>query len=264
MQEIEKGFNALGHLSPFLDESRSIPYYQSHARMIAEATERIGKIREAVGLDVDLCIENHRRLKPKEAVVLAKELEPFHPLFYEDPIIPDNFDSMAYVSDKIQIPLATGERIHTIQEYSMLLRREALDYVRISIGQCGGFTGAKKIAAMAEANGVGVIPHNPYSPVTTAACINLAASIPNFTIQEYPDPMGPAASERYVFTHSGIFPFRAVDLVKEAPVCENGYLLVSDKPGIGVELEDDVDLLFPYKRREIVTRLSVDGSVIDT
>ncbi|MFR5733053.1 MAG: enolase C-terminal domain-like protein [Clostridium sp.] len=124
---------------------------------MSNGVERLSRIREAVGLDVDLCIENHRRLNPAEAIALASQLEPLFPMFYEDPLIPDNFDSMAWVAQKIRIPLATGERIHAPQECQMLVKRQALDYLRVSICVCGGFTGAKKIAAIAEANHLGII-----------------------------------------------------------------------------------------------------------
>ena len=138
LAEKEKGFTAIGHLSPFLDEPRSTRYFETYARKMSNGVERLSRIREAVGLDVDLCIENHRRLNPAEAIALASQLEPLFPMFYEDPLIPDNFDSMAWVAQKIRIPLATGERIHTPQEYQMLVKRQALDYLRVSICVCGG------------------------------------------------------------------------------------------------------------------------------
>ncbi len=263
LAEKEKGFTAIGHLSPFLDEPRSQPYFETYARKIAGGAERIGKIREAVGLDVDLCIENHRRLNPAEAVALAVQLEPLLPMFYEDPLIPDNFDSMAWVASKIRIPLATGERIHTPQEYQMLVKRQALDYLRVSICVCGGFTGAKKIAAIAEANHLGIIPHNPLSPVATAACIQLDAATPCFTIQEYPDPNGPAAHSRFVFEHTGKSSFKVSDMVDQMPECEGGFLIVPDRPGLGIQLIDGAEEKFPFERRKVVTRLTTDGAVMD-
>ena len=264
LAEKEKGFTAVGHLSPFLDEPRSEPYFETYASMISGGAERIGKIREALGNDVDLCIENHRRMNPAQAIALAQQLEPFLPMFYEDPLIPDNFDAMALVASKIRIPLATGERIHTPQEYEMLVRRCGVDYLRVSIGLCGGFTGAKKISAIAEANQLGIIPHNPLSPVATAACIQMDAATPCFTIQEYPDPNDQAAHARFVYDKTNASVFRACDIVKEMPVCEQGFLPVPDKPGLGIELIDDAEARFPFERRKVVTRLSSDGAVMDT
>ena len=135
---------------------------------------------------MDLCIEIHRRLTPSEAIVLGRGIEPYHPFFYEDPVTPDNFDEMALVASKIGIPIATGERLFSIWEFQALLQRGAVQFVRPDVCMVGGLSHAKKIAALAEAFHVQVVPHNPLSPVSTAACIQLAACIPNFALQEYP------------------------------------------------------------------------------
>jgi galactonate dehydratase len=213
-----------------------------------DAIDTVGRYREAVGNDVDLCIEIHRRLTPAEAIVLARGIEPYHPFFYEDPILPDQFDQMALVAQNIHIPIATGERIHTIWEYEMLLGRGAVQYIRPDVCMVGGLTHAKKIAALAEAHNVQVVPHNPLSPVSTAACVQLAACIPNFALQEY--PIGedrPPKSE----------------IVKSALQSENGFLIIPDAPGIGVELAEDAAEKWPYTPRPVQTRLHVDGSVVD-
>jgi galactonate dehydratase len=201
-----------------------------------------------VGDDVDLCIEIHRRLTPAEAVVLARGIEEFHPFFYEDPILPDSLDAMALVAQHISIPIATGERLHTIWEFEMLLRRGAVQYVRPDVCMAGGLTHCKKIAALAEAHHVGVVPHNPLSPVSTAACVQLAACIPNFALQEYPRGEGePPKSE----------------IVHSALRLEDGFLIIPDTPGIGVELAEDAPERHPYRPRAVKTRLHVDGSVVD-
>ncbi|HEX9922742.1 MAG TPA: enolase C-terminal domain-like protein, partial [Anaerolineae bacterium] len=124
-----QGFTAIGHLNPLLDEGRDQPYYQTHAAKMENAIETVRQYREALGNDVDLCIEIHRRLTPAEAIVLARGIEPFKPFFYEDPILPDNFDAMGLVANNIHIPIATGERLHTIYEFEMLLKRGAVQYV---------------------------------------------------------------------------------------------------------------------------------------
>ncbi len=243
------GFTAVGHLTPFLDEDRNVPYEKTHVQKMRDAIDTVRMYREAVGDDVDLCIEIHRRLTPHEAIVLARGIEPFHPFFYEDPILPDNFDAMGLVAENIHIPIATGERLHTIYEFEMLLSRNAVQYVRPDVCMCGGITGAKKIAALAEARHVGVVPHNPLSPVSTAACIQIAAAVPNFALQEY--PIGedvPPKSEivKSTIRHDG-----------------KGYLIIPDAPGIGIELAPDAAEKHPYKMRWVGTRLHADGSVID-
>jgi galactonate dehydratase len=251
----EHGFTAVGHLNPFLDEPRTRPYFKTHAAKIRDAIDTVRMCREAVGTKVDLCVEIHRRLTPAEAVVFAQGIAAFHPFFYEDPTLPDNFDAMGLIAQQITIPIATGERLHTIYEFQMLLARNAVQYVRASVGLCGGLTGAKKIAALAEAHQVGVVPHNPISPVALAACLQLDACIPNFAIQEYP------TSDDLLSTHD--LSLRGHELVTSTPHCENGFVTIPETPGIGVELVPDIRHRFPPNPRRIGTRLHVDGSVVD-
>ncbi len=244
----EEGFTAVGHLTPFLDEDRSIPYFKTHVDKMEDAIDAVRQYREAAGDKVDICVEIHRQLTPAEAIVLANGIEQYHPMFYEDPTLPDNLDAMAFIASKVSVPIATGERIHSIHEFQMLLQRNAVQYVRPDVCMAGGLTHSKKIAALAEAQYVGVIPHNPLGPVSTAACLQLAACIPNFAIQEY--PLGehePPKSE----------------IVKTPLQVEDGFLLIPDGPGIGIELADDALERFPETPREVETRLHVDGSVVD-
>lgn len=244
----KQGYTAVGHLTPFLDEDRGVPYFKTHVDKMEDAIDAVRQYREAAGDDVDICIEIHRQLTPAEAIVLAKGIEQYHPMFYEDPTLPDNFDAMALIASKVSVPIATGERIHTIHEFQMLLNRNAVQYIRPDVCMAGGLTHTKKIAALAESQYVGVIPHNPLGPVSTAACLQLAACIPNFTIQEYPlGEREPPKSE----------------IVKTPLHIEDGFLLIPDRPGIGIELADDALERFPERPREVETRLHLDGSVVD-
>jgi galactonate dehydratase len=245
----KRGFTAVGHLTPFLDEERSVPYFKTHADKMADAIDTVRRYREAVGNGMDLCIEIHRRLTPTEAVQLGNGIEQFHPFFYEDPVTPDNFDEMAYVADKINIPIATGERYTSLWEFEMALSRNAVQYVRPDVCLVGGISGARKIAALAEARHVGVVPHNPLSPVSTAACLQIAATAPNFALQEYPIGEERAPKSNMV---TGI-----------AQHDGKGFLVISDAPGIGLELKDDAVEKCPARPREVVTRLHADGSVVD-
>jgi len=244
----EEGFTAVGHLTPFLDEDREVPYFKTHASKIRDAIDTVGMYRDAVGDSVDLCIEIHRRLTPAEAVVLARGIEDFHPYFYEDPILPENFDAMGLVANNISVPIATGERLHSIHEFQMLLSRGAVQYVRPDVCLAGGITHTKKIAAIAEANYVEVVPHNPLGPVSTAACLQIAAAIPNFAIQEYPlGELEPPKSE----------------IVNKPLELEEGFLVIPDAPGIGIEIVEGAEEMFPARKREVNTRLHKDGSVFD-
>lgn len=254
-----QGYTAVGHLSPFLDEPRDKPYYETHVGMIEAAVDRVRQYREAVGSEVDLCLEIHRRLTPAQAVALARAVEPYRPFFIEDPTLPDNLDAMAEIAAKIHVPIATGERLHTIQEFEMLLARNAVQYVRPDVCLCGGITHAKKIAALAEARYVGVVPHNPLSPVSTAACVQLAACIPNFALQEYPLVEGTARAAHVPLGVEAV----AAGLVKTTLKVEEGFIVVPDAPGIGVELAEDAEQRFPFRPRPLKTRLHRDGSVVD-
>ncbi len=243
-----RGFTAVGHLTPFLDEPPDRPYFKTHADKMADAIDTVRRYREAVGNDVDLCIEIHRRLTPAEAVVLGRGIEPYHPFFYEDPILPDNLDEMALVAERIHVPIATGERLHSIWEYQALLQRGAVQYVRPDVCMVGGISHARKIAALAEAFHVQVVPHNPLSPVSTAACIQLAAAIPNFALQELP-------------VGEEVPPKRTI--VDRPLAVDAGFLLLPDRPGIGIELAPDACERHPYRPRAVETRLQSDGSVMD-
>jgi galactonate dehydratase len=244
-----QGFTAVGHLTPFLDEERDVPYFKTHADKIGDAIESVRRYREAVGSGVDLCIEIHRRLTPTEAVQLGLGIEKFHPFFFEDPVTPDNFDEMAYVASKINIPIATGERFSSLWEFQMALARNSVQYVRPDVCLVGGISGARKIAALAEAHHVGVVPHNPLSPVSTAACLQIAATAPNFALQEY--PIGEDVPPKS-------------DMVTGAAAHDGeGYLVISDAPGIGVELKPGAREKCPPVPREVISRLHADGSVVD-
>lgn len=245
-----KGFTAVGHLTPFLDERRDKPFHpKSYVAKIGDAIEAVEQYRKAVGDDVDLCIEIHRRLTPAEAVTLGRAIEVFHPFFYEDPVTPDNFDEMAYVASKVGIPIATGERLTSLWEFQMLLARNAVQYVRPNAGLVGGISGMKKIAALAEAHHVGVVPHNPLSPVSTATGLQIAGCVPNFALQEYPgEEESPPKS-----------------LLVDSPVKHDGkgYLMIPTSPGIGINLRPDASDRTSKVTREVVTRLHYDGSVVD-
>lgn len=256
------GYTAVGHLSPFLDEPRSEPYFEPYSRRLRSAIERVFLFRESVGEEVDLCIELHRRLKPAEAIVFSQAIEETLPFFLEDPTTPDNFDSTALIAQKTSIPIATGERFISPQEFAMLIRRDGVAYIRPDVCAVGGITGTKKIAALAELHDIQVVPHSPLSPVSTAACLQIAAAIPNFSLFEYAGDDQPALSERFGSTgvEKGIV---KKDVVTKTFACRNGFMELPEDSGIGTSLVPEIETKFPYSRRHLLTRLSTDGSVID-
>jgi galactonate dehydratase len=221
--------------------------HKAHAEMEEDAVTRVGAVREAVGPDVDICVEIHREMNPAESTALGRRLEQFHPYFYEDPMLPDSPAIMADVQDHVNIPIATGERFTTIFEYQQLLEARATSYVRPDLCLCGGLTGCKKVAAMAEAHHVKVIPHNPLSPISTAACVQLDACIPNFALQEYTGESEPPKS----------------DLLVEPLELIDGYLTVPEGPGLGVELNEAALTTHPVVDKVLETPIGFDGSVAD-
>ena len=184
-----------------------------------------------------------------EAILFAQSVEKYHPMVLEDPIVPDNVDAMAYVASHISLPIATGERFTYFNEFETLMRRDAARYVRPDVCAIGGINASRKVAAMAEANNVLVIPHNPLGPVSTAACVQLSACISNLGIMELPSFMLNGAEDA---------------MVKEPLQLENGCILVPDRPGIGIELADDAAERFPaHDRANHSAHMSFDGSVRD-
>jgi galactonate dehydratase len=237
-----QGFTAL-RFSPF---PRDFHLHKSHSEWEAEAVRRVGAVREAVGDDIDLCVEIHRQMNPAESTALGRRLEPFHPFFYEDPMLPDSPAIMAGIQGPCNLPIATGERFTTIFEYQQLLASGGTAYVRPDLCLCGGLSGCKKVAAMAEAQHIKVIPHNPLSPVSTAACVQLDAAIPNFALQEYTGESRPPKS----------------DLLVQPLELKDGYLTVPTGPGLGIELNEEA-LTHPVRDKVLDTPIGFDGSVQD-
>lgn len=216
---------------------------------VEEELEKVRICREAVGPDFDFILEAHRGMTLPEAVAFGREVEKYRPMALEDPITPDSIDSMAEVAARIHVPIATGERFINIKEFEMLLSRHAAQYIRPDVCAVGGITASKKICAIAEAHDVLVIPHNPLGPVSTAACLQLCASIPNLGIQELPE-----------FCLNGV----EDAIVKQPLRFENGFMPIPDAPGIGVELADNANELYPANERgSNEAKRAFDGSVKD-
>lgn len=216
---------------------------------IEDELEKVRLCREAVGYDFDFVLEVHRGMTLPEAVTFGRAVEKYRPMVLEDPVPPDNMDTMAQVAAKVGVPIASGERFINLREFQVLLSRQAVQYVRPDVCAVGGITTSKKICSLAEAHDVLVIPHNPLGPVSTAACLQICASIPNLGIQELPG-----------FCLNG-----AEDAMVKTPLSfENGCMLVPDGPGIGIELADNAEELYPSKERGgAAAKRGFDGCVKD-
>ncbi|MBF15656.1 MAG: galactonate dehydratase [Chloroflexi bacterium] len=243
LQASKDGFTAV-RFTPY--NPTNFHMHKSYSEWADDAVQRVGAVREALGNDVDICVEIHRQMNPAESISLGKRLEQFNPFFYEDPMLPDSPAIMGDIAKQCNIPIATGERFTTIFEYQQLLEAKAAAYIRPDLCLCGGLSGSKKVSAMAEAYHVKVIPHNPLSPVSTATCIQLDASIPNFGLQEYTGESEPPKSE----------------LLKSPLELKNGYLTVPDGVGLGIEINEK-SLNMPENPKVLDTPIGFDGSVQD-
>ena len=220
-----------------------------YSSRIEREVEKVRVCREAVGPDFDFVLEVHRGMTLPEAVAFGRAVEPYRPMILEDPVPPDNVDTMAEVASKVGVPIATGERAIDLREFEVLMARHACQYVRPDVCAVGGITTSKKICALAEAHDVLVIPHNPLGPVSTAACLQICASIPNLGIQELPGFCLNGAEDK---------------MVKEPLRFENGCMLIPEAPGIGIELADDAEELYPANERgSNAARRAFDGAVKD-
>lgn len=237
------GFTAV-RFSPFAPDFH---LHRSFEQWAAEGVRRVGAVHEALAGAADLCIELHRQMNPAESIALAQRLRPFHPFFYEDPMLPDSPSLMGDVRARSGLPVATGERFTSIFQFQELLAAKGCDFVRPDVCLCMGLSGSKKAAALAEAHHVKVIPHNPLSPVSTAACVQLDACIPNFGLQEY--------------TGESESPKR--ELVKAPLKLEDGYLVVPEGPGLGIAFDDDAIGQLRPRIKAPGTPIGVDGSVQD-
>ena len=216
--KVTKGFSAI-KIDPVPNEFALM----THAQLIREVVARVAAVREAVGPDIDIGVEIHRRFRLAEAIAIGSELERFRLLFYEDAIPPESIQSWSEVSGKLRMPIATGERLYNIYEFRELLESKGAHIVRPDLSVAGGLTHCKKIAALAESYYAEFMPHHFLSPVTTAACVQLDACIPNFLIQEYDDDHIP--------------PKRDLLKIPIEPI--EGYLKVPDEPGLGIELNEE-------------------------
>jgi galactonate dehydratase len=193
------------------------------------------RIREAVGTRADLLFGTHGQFTASGAIRLARRLEPYDPLWFEEPTPPEKPEEMALVARQTTIPIATGERLTTKYEFSRVLELRAASILQLALGRVGGLLEGKKIAGMAEAFYAQIAPHLYCGPIEGAANIQLSACSPNFLILES------------IGTWGG---FHA-KILKRPIRWEDGFVIVPDAPGLGVELDEEVALAHPYTGRDL-------------
>lgn len=226
---VAQGFSAV-KFDPVGSYSAFDPRQLSLAAL--ERAERFVKtVREAVGGQCDLLFGTHGQMTPTGAIRLAQRLEPFDPLWLEEPVPPENVAAMAQVARATSIPVATGERLATKYEFARVLQHQAAAILQMNLGRVGGLLEAKKIAGMAEAHYAQIAPHLYCGPIVGAANIQLSVCSPNFLILES------------IQTWSG---FQA-ELLKSPIRWEEGYVIPPSGPGLGVELDEAVAARHPYQ-----------------
>jgi galactonate dehydratase len=199
---------------------------------VSDPVQKVARLREAVGSDMDICIDLHGPpwLTPADAARVARELEPYNLLWIEDPIAPENLEGYRRIREAAHVPLASGERQATIFGERQLIEEELVDVLQPDTGRAGGITQMKKIAAMAEAHHIMMAPHSgSLGPVAEYAALHLMATIPNALILERIEDDWP---ER----RNVILPF---------PEQKDGYLAVPDAPGLGCDIDEAVVARFP-------------------
>lgn len=220
---VRKGFTAIK-----MNATEELQFVDSHKK-INEAVARIAAVREAVGKDVGIGIDFHGRVHRPMAKILAKELEPFNPMFIEEPVLPENNEALREIANAVAIPIATGERMFSKWQFKTLLTDGYADIIQPDLSHAGGITECKKIISMAEAFDVAAAPHCPLGPIALAACLQVDATCHNAFIQEQ---------------SLGIHYNQGSDLLdylvdQTVFAYKDGYATIPDGPGLGVEVNEE-------------------------
>ncbi|GLO71643.1 isomerase [Phaeobacter inhibens] len=223
---VEKGYTAVKFdpAGPYTMRGGHMPAQSDITQSVAFCRA----IREAVGDRADLLFGTHGQFTPAGAIRLGQALEPYEPLWFEEPTPPDLVADMARVADRVRIPVATGERLTTKAEFAAILRAGAAEILQPALGRSGGIWETKKIAAIAEVFGAQMAPHLYAGPVEWAANIQLATAIPNLLMIETIET-----------------PFHAA-LIKQGITVEDGFVIPSDTPGLGIEVDEDLARAHPF------------------
>ena len=238
---LEEGFTAF---KTGVDTLARSPRIVESPAGLEHAADAFAALREAGGPEVDIGIDFHGEISPQTAPLLIKKLEPYQPMFIEEPVQCQNVDVMAAIARGTHLPIATGERIFTKWGFREILEKGAATILQPDLCHAGGILETRLIAGMAEAFYAAIAPHNPLGPISLAAGIQLAASIPNFLCQEQVN-----LGDGYLKE-----PFRV----------EDGYVRIPAGPGLGIELDDEqlADKIgHDWRNRE--TYDPDDGSVVD-
>lgn len=226
---VDRGYTAL-KFDPFGQRN----YYKISLAEAQLAEDRVAAVRNAVGPNVDILVEAHAKWNVMNAIQLGKRLEEYRPLWYEEPVSEENIAELVEVRRKVNIPIATGERLYTKFPFAQIVEAHAADVLQPDIANAGGITELKKIAAIAEAKHITMAPHNVCSPVGAQAELHLCSSILNFEIQEY---------------HAEFYTAHYFTVFDGFPRQQDGHVTLSDVPGLGLEMNEDEIAVHPARTR---------------
>ncbi|MHA6250761.1 galactonate dehydratase [Oceanobacillus sp. CAU 1775] len=218
----EKGFSAVK-----MNATEELQYIDTYKK-VDESLERVAAIRDAVGKDMGIGIDFHGRVHKPMAKILMKELEPYRPMFIEEPVLPENNEALREIAKYSQIPIATGERMYSRWDFKTILQEGIVDIIQPDLSHAGGITEVSKIAAMAEAYDVALAPHCPLGPIALAACLQVDAISHNAFIQE--QSMGIHYNKdndlQDYLLNKDVFQFK------------DGYASFPEGPGLGIEVNE--------------------------
>ena len=197
-----------------------------------------------MGDEIELIFDVHTRLDLPDALWLCQEVEPLRPYFIEDPLRSENPDSFKTLRPRTTVPLAAGEQFSSKWEFRQMVEEEWIDYARIDLCIAGGFTEARKIAGWCETHFIKVVVHNPLGPVSSAACLQFNMATSNFGVQEQPRKPGDVLG----------------DVVPIQPTWEDGYMIPTGLPGLGIEFDREAAKKHPMQSRELPQLRRLDGS----
>ncbi len=223
-QQVAAGFTALK-----MNASSEMHYIDSF-RKVEEVVARVAAVREAVGNDVGIGIDFHGRIHKAMAKVIAKELEPLHPMFIEEPVLSENNEALREIAAHTTIPIATGERMYSRWDYKRLLHDGYVDIIQPDVSHAGGISELRKIATMAEAYDVAVAPHCPLGPIALAACLQVDAVTPNVFIQEQ-------SLKIHYNEGSDLLDYLADQTVF---AYAEGFVAIPQSPGLGITINEEV------------------------
>lgn len=242
-QAVEEGYTAFKSMA--VPETMPI----EGNKPIRYAVANVQAMREAVGDDIDIMVDCHARPSPAMGLKFGKALEPFNLYFYEEPCWPEAVDGLAMITAALNTPVATGERLTSLDQFRVLFEKQGCRICQLDITHCGGLTAARRIASLAESHRIALAPHNPQGPVSTAASLELGFAEPSYIICE---------------TVTKDVPWRK-DIVSQGFVTEaKGRIIKPNKrPGLGIEINEKEVKKHPFKEELLQRTFCPDGSVTD-